>query len=50
MDVVCGEYGDALPGLVEASQNGRLVYQEDSSSPSPTQALQGIRCPGYFLK
>lgn len=39
MDVACGEYGNVLAGLVAGIENGRIVYEECSPTPSATSSL-----------
>jgi hypothetical protein len=39
MDVACGEYGDVISGLVSAIENGRLIYQENSTLVIATPSL-----------
>ena len=46
MDVAGGEYGDVISELVSSIENGRLIYQANSTSVISTQSLD----PGKYLK
>lgn len=36
MDIASGEHGNVLARLVSAIDNGRLIYQESSTTPTST--------------
>ena len=50
MDLACGEYGDVVPGLVSAIENGRLIYEESSLSPTfATPSLSHGNAVEYYI-
>ena len=49
MDLACGEYGDVVPGLVSAIENGRLIYEETLSPTFATPSLSHGNADEYYI-